>query len=115
MAHLCLLSENGSTASRWEIRDAPVSVGRGEDADLVVDDLALSRRHFVISREGTEYFLRDLESQNGTFVDGKPAKSARLGHSDCIMAGRSLFVFVDGQEPAGGTPVIAVSRYKPVG
>lgn len=93
IANLSLLDENGLTALKWDLGEQPLSVGRGSAADVRLDDAALSRRHFVIVREGEGFLLKDLNSQNGTFVDGKPAKAARLKHHDCIVAGRSVFLF----------------------
>jgi len=93
MASLCLLNENGVTAERWDLGAQPVSVGRGATADVRINDASLSRRHFVIVRDGKDYLLKDLNSRNGTFVDGRPAKSTRLHHHDCIVAGRTVFVF----------------------
>ena len=93
MASLCLLDENGSMAGRWELGLRPVTVGRGATADVVIDDPALSRLHFIIAREGGEFLLKDLNSQNGTWVDGRRAGMTKLHHHDCILAGRSLFLF----------------------
>lgn len=93
MASLCLLDENGSMARRWELGDKPVTVGRGLSSDVVIDDATLSRKHFVVEREGQEYLLKDLKSQNGTWVDGRRAQSTALHHHDCILAGRTIFLF----------------------
>ncbi len=93
MASLCLLDENGALAGRWELGLRPVTVGRGAAADVVIDDPALTRLHFTIECEGQEFLLKDLNSQNGTWVDGRRAGQARLHHHDCILAGRSLFLF----------------------
>ena len=101
MASLCLLAENGATAERWELGERPLAIGRDEDADIVIDDDTLSRRHFVITREAGSYVLKDLGSQNGTWVDGRPTKATPLHHHDCILAGRTLFMFNDATAPAG--------------
>jgi pSer/pThr/pTyr-binding forkhead associated (FHA) protein len=93
MASICLLDENGSVAGRWELGDKPLSVGRGKSADVVVNDATLSRRHFVVERDGEGYLLKDLDSQNGTWVDGHRAQATKLRHHDCILAGRTLFLF----------------------
>lgn len=93
MATLCLLDENGITARRWELGDKPLAVGRDKSADVVIQDAALSRRHFVVERDGGDYLLKDLDSQNGTWVDGQRAHSTRLRHHDCILAGRTIFLF----------------------
>ncbi len=93
MASLCLLGEDGATTQRWELGAKPLEVGRDETADIVIEDESLSRRHFVIMQDGAHYLLKDLNSQNGTWVDGKQAEITRLTHHDCILAGRTLFLF----------------------
>jgi two-component system, NtrC family, sensor kinase len=102
MASLCLLDEDGTVAGRWDLGESPVSVGRGESADVVIGDATLSRRHFVIARVGDSFVLNDLNSNNGTWVDGELAKATKLRHHDCILAGRTLFLFSEGGPP--GTP-----------
>ena len=93
MASLCLLDENGVMARRWELGDKPVTVGRGLSSDVVINDATLSRKHFVVERAGQEYLLKDLQSENGTWVDGRRAQSTALHHHDCILAGRTIFLF----------------------
>jgi pSer/pThr/pTyr-binding forkhead associated (FHA) protein len=93
MASLCLLDENGSMARRWELGDKPIAVGRGKSADVVIEDATLSRRHFLVERDGESYVLKDLNSQNGTWVDGHRAQATKLHHHDCILAGRTIFLF----------------------
>src|SRR5690349_15681167 len=68
MASLCLLAEDGALAKRWELGDEPIAVGRGELANVVINDATLSRRHFLIEPENGSYFIKDLASQNGTWV-----------------------------------------------
>ena len=111
MASLCLLDENGAMAKRWELGQKPVAVGRGKSADVVIDDATLSRRHFVVQREGENYLLKDLNSQNGTWVDGRRAQLATLHHHDCILAGRTIFLF---SESAGAPMGLSKGMEKPV-
>ena len=106
MASLCLLAEDGRKAGSWELGPRPLAVGRGESADIIINDASLSRRHFQIVREGDEYLLRDLNSRNGTFVDGKRAAATKLRHHDCILAGRTLFLFTE--QP--GAPLRGAAR-----
>lgn len=93
MASICLLDENGAATQRWELTENPLSVGRGASADVIVADATLSRRHFVILPENGHFWLKDLNSQNGTYVDGRRAAAVKLHHHDCIAAGRTLFMF----------------------
>ncbi|MBN2433044.1 MAG: GGDEF domain-containing protein [Acidobacteria bacterium] len=53
-------------------------MGRDADNDIVVDLAGLSRRHCLFYRRGQQAFVRDLESTNGTFVDGEPVSEAIL-------------------------------------
>ncbi len=104
MANLCLLSSDGTTARQWEIGDVPVTIGRGAFVDVKVDDEGLSRRHFMIAREGDEYLVQDLSSRNGTWVHGHRTAVARLRHNDCILAGTTLFRFCQDREAATVAP-----------
>ena len=63
-----------ATGSDKQIRlPAKAVVGRGKDCDVVLDDDSVSRRHAELARDDRGlYRLRDLESGNGTFLDGKP-------------------------------------------
>ena len=93
MADLCVLDENGAIAQRWEIGDQPVAVGRDETAEVTIPDNTLSRRHFLIWRDGGRFRIKDLNSQNGTWVDGQRAQGTELRHNVCIVAGRTVFMF----------------------
>jgi pSer/pThr/pTyr-binding forkhead associated (FHA) protein len=104
MATLCLLGNDGATAKQWEIGDAPVTIGRSGPVDVKVDDEGLSRRHFMIVREGAEYVVKDLSSRNGTWVHGHRAVAAKLQHNDCILAGNTLFRFCEEQAAASAVP-----------
>jgi pSer/pThr/pTyr-binding forkhead associated (FHA) protein len=101
MASLCLLGDDGLMVERWEIGDEPLAVGRDAAAEVTIADGSLSRRHFLIMRTGQDYLLKDLESQNGTWVDGRLADTVKLHNHDCILAGRTLFLFSELTPPAG--------------
>jgi pSer/pThr/pTyr-binding forkhead associated (FHA) protein len=101
MADLCLLDENGAVAQRWELGDEPVAVGRDDTADMPIPDNTLSRRHFLIWREGESFLIKDLGSQNGTWVDGQRAQGTKLSHNVCIVAGRTVFMFCEHRLHAG--------------
>jgi two-component system NtrC family sensor kinase len=105
MAHLCLLDEDGAVSQRWEIGDQPMAVGRSEAADVRIPDKLLSRHHFRIWREGADFLIKDLDSRNGTWVDGQRAEATKLAHDVCIVAGRSVFMFSE-----AGAPSVAACR-----
>jgi pSer/pThr/pTyr-binding forkhead associated (FHA) protein len=119
MAVLCLLSEEGAMSQRRDIGDQPVTIGRDASADWMIPDDALSRRHFTILREGEHFVLEDLGSQNGTSVDGQRTHRTRLKQNDCILAGRTLFLFHEHALPAAvglsGTMPIHKTAFLPAG
>jgi pSer/pThr/pTyr-binding forkhead associated (FHA) protein len=99
MATLCLLDDVGLIAKRWELNNEPVSVGRDDCAEVILDDESLSRRHFMVFRDKDGYSIQDLDSQNGTWVDGKRTHTTKLKHHDCIVAGRTIFLFDERSVP----------------
>jgi len=113
MASLCLLDDVGLIAKRWELNNEPVSIGRDDSAEVSLDDESLSRRHFMVFRDNDGYAIQDLDSQNGTWVDGKRTHTTKLKHHDCIVAGRTIFLFDD--RPVTGTPILtAVEERRPM-
>jgi ABC transport system ATP-binding/permease protein len=106
MADLCLLAEDGAVAQRWAIGDQAAAIGRDETADVTISDDTLSGRHFMIWREGDSYLIKDLNSQNGTWVDGQRVQGTTLRHDVCIAAGRTLFMFSEHSLPASPAGVV---------
>lgn len=71
-----------------------VTVGRGDTADLVIDDARVSQAHFAVERAGRGWAVEDLGSTNGTFVDGERLGGrAELPEQAVIRAGESVLVF----------------------
>jgi pSer/pThr/pTyr-binding forkhead associated (FHA) protein len=106
MADLCLLTEDGAVAQKWEIGDQPVAVGRDDTADVTIHDDTLSRRHFLIWREGAAFLIKDLNSQNGTWVDGQRTQGTKLCDNVCIAAGHTLFMFSEHPLPTNPAGVL---------
>jgi pSer/pThr/pTyr-binding forkhead associated (FHA) protein len=116
MATLCLLSDDGRISVCWQLGDTPLAVGRDEvEADVVIPDGSLSRRHFVISRDPAGWILQDLQSANGTWVAGHRAVATRLQHHQCIVAGRSVFLFKeeDNVQPTAAAPWLVPEAVTP--
>jgi Nif-specific regulatory protein len=85
--------------------EVEVSVGRDQANAVPIDDLAASRHHCVIRLSGERFQLTDLESRNGTFVNGVPVRQRLLEHNDQIRVGGSVFLFlrsVPAEVPRGG-------------
>ncbi|MER6097972.1 FHA domain-containing protein [Streptomyces sp. NPDC001728] len=75
-----------------------IRIGRASDNDLVVSDLVVSRRHAELRAhpDGT-YWIHDLGSHNGTFLNGRPVVDARVTPADIVGIGRSAFCLIGGQ------------------
>ncbi|MFJ2263793.1 FHA domain-containing protein [Streptomyces sp. NPDC087844] len=75
-----------------------VRIGRGDDNDLLVDDLSVSRLHAELRAlpDGT-YEIVDLGSHNGTFLNGQPVTRARIDAGDIVGIGHSAFCLVGDQ------------------
>jgi len=66
-----------------------IVLGRAEGCDVVVDNSQISRNHAKITKIGTKFYIEDLGSMNGTFVNGhRISGKTALGTSDTIILGR---------------------------
>ncbi len=90
-------TERGSVA----LRDGDNDIGRSADCDLVItDDERVSRRHARIVLDGGTAVVHDLDSANGTFVDGERIKSPRMLHGgEVIRVGTKHFQVGAGVSP----------------
>jgi DNA-binding response OmpR family regulator len=70
-AALLLWVEGEEIKERWTLAKPVSSIGRWQDNDVVIDDRWVSRYHAQIRREGAQYVIQDLDSKNGTLVNGQ--------------------------------------------
>ncbi|MEU0235820.1 MULTISPECIES: FHA domain-containing protein [unclassified Streptomyces] len=75
-----------------------IRIGRAPDNDVVVPDLVVSRHHAELRAhpDGT-YWIHDLDSHNGTFLNGRPVTDARVTPEDIVGIGRCAFCLIGGQ------------------
>jgi hypothetical protein len=78
---------------KHEITSPRVVLGRSRACDIRVDDLNVSRRHAEIRQEGATYWILDLDSMNGTSLNGKQVERERLRDGDRIVVGSTEIVF----------------------
>jgi transcriptional regulator with GAF, ATPase, and Fis domain/pSer/pThr/pTyr-binding forkhead associated (FHA) protein len=81
-----------------------LTIGRDPSNGLCLADLSLSRRHCAITLEGAPR-IRDLQSSNGTFVNGMQISDHLLTDGDRIQLGESLFLFISEASAAPAVPV----------
>jgi pSer/pThr/pTyr-binding forkhead associated (FHA) protein len=91
--YLYRIKPDGSAFGRWQLGDAPLIVGRDEGVAVWIPDYRMSGRHFAIVREGDTFVLHDLNSKNGTWVNGTRITGLELKPNDRITAGRTEFFF----------------------
>jgi Protein of unknown function (DUF3662)/FHA domain len=78
---------------RHVIERRAVVLGRSRECDIVLDDRSVSRRHAELVRHGDGFLLRDLDSTNGSSVNGKRIKEAAVEPGDDILLGTVALTF----------------------
>ncbi len=78
-------------------------IGRDKDADIAPADAHMSRRHAVIVYLDHSYILKDLDSKNGTLMNGAFIKQANLRHGDKFRVGDTTFQFILQDNPRNTT------------
>ena len=71
-----------------------VKIGRGDDADLVLPNVSVSRLHAIIEKQGEDYWIKDNDSQNGFRINQQYTKEHRLSSGDEIQIGAFSLVFL---------------------
>jgi len=76
------------------LKEGRTSIGRGPENTVVLNDNLLSRRHAAIYKEENHYWIEDLESKNGVYLNGKRISGReKLLHGSLIKMGSSIFRF----------------------
>jgi transcriptional regulator with GAF, ATPase, and Fis domain len=83
-----------SRGTARQLVDGRISVGRDDSNVFCLIDPKVSRRHCTIHQVDRHYDLSDLDSHNGTFLNGVPVKRQALNHGDTIRVGSSELVFL---------------------
>ena len=97
MARL-LLSLDGQVLAEYNMNKERYTIGRLPDNDIRIDNPAVSGHHSLIINILNDSFLEDLNSTNGTYVNGKLIKKHAMQHGDVITVGHHQLRFVDQQE-----------------
>ena len=80
--------------SIYALPEGDFSVGRQSASNINLEDHAASRKHCLFSRSGQQCTVKDLESRNGTFVNGTPITEHQLEQGDEIRIGGSVFCYL---------------------
>src|SRR5262249_10147816 len=96
--------ELGGQPERVAIDPLPFRIGRSPSMHLVLRSPQVSKEHAEVYRFGEQYCIRDLNSTNGTFVNGQNVREAFLVHGDIVHVGHQEFRFVQAAEATAGPP-----------
>src|SRR5271154_2640803 len=97
MARL-ILSLDGQVMAEYNMNKERYTIGRLPDNDIRIDNPAVSGHHSLIINILNDSFLEDLNSTNGTYVNGKLIKKHALQHGDVITVGHHQLRFVEDDE-----------------
>lgn len=100
-----LLKFNAAVIKEIPLDKPTLTVGRKPDNDIVIDNPAISSHHCKIVLKGDTYYVEDLESTNGTFVNEKRIVKSGLHDQDVVGVAKHALVFIDDRakpEDGGG-------------
>jgi DNA-binding winged helix-turn-helix (wHTH) protein len=99
MVPILVVQEGQLAGKRWPLNKPAITIGRGEECDIVLPDRQVSRSHVRILHDERGYAVEDLGSKNGTYVNGNPALGVvRLQDGDEIQVALSVRLLFVGAE-----------------
>jgi pSer/pThr/pTyr-binding forkhead associated (FHA) protein len=90
-----IVSIDGVVIKEVQLTKDRTTLGRRPYNDIVIDNLAVSGEHAVLQLTGNEVFLEDLNSTNGTYVNGKAVKKQLLQNNDTVEIGKYKIKFIN--------------------
>jgi pSer/pThr/pTyr-binding forkhead associated (FHA) protein len=89
-----VVSLDGVVIKEVQITKDKTTLGRRPYNDIVIDNLAVSGEHAVLQMAGHDVFIEDLNSTNGTYINGKAVKKQLLAHNDTVEVGKYKIKFM---------------------
>ncbi|NOZ54919.1 MAG: FHA domain-containing protein [Gammaproteobacteria bacterium] len=93
MSSKLILALDGEILREYQVESDFMSIGRKHENDIQLNDLTVSGRHSLVSRVGENIYIEDLNSTNGTLVNGSYVSKLVLKHGNVIQVGHHLFTF----------------------
>ena len=90
-----ILSLDGQTTAEYTMNKERYTIGRLQDNDIRIDNPAVSGHHSLIINILNDSFLEDLNSTNGTYVNGKLIKKHAMQHGDIVTIGHHQLRYVE--------------------
>lgn len=94
-----IVSIDGVVIKEVQLTKDRTTLGRRPYNDIVIDNLAVSGEHAVVQMSGQEVYLEDLNSTNGTYINGKAIKKQLLQNNDSVDIGKYKIRFVQESVP----------------
>jgi DNA-binding winged helix-turn-helix (wHTH) protein len=105
---ILIIQDENQPAQHWPMMRDNIVLGRGEECDIVLEDRQVSRQHIRIYRENDLFHIQDLESKNGTWVNGQQLKGTRELHDGdevhVALAVRVRFIGSGATSPLAADP-----------
>jgi FHA domain/zinc-ribbon domain len=93
-AALVIRAGGGRAGESFSLDGDRLTVGRRPDSDIFLDDVTVSRDHAVLVKRGSDIYLDDLGSLNGTYVNRRRIESHRLTDGDELQIGKYKLAFL---------------------
>jgi FHA domain/zinc-ribbon domain len=94
-AALIVRSGGGRAGETFQLDSPPTAIGRSPECGIFLDDVTVSRKHAVVSKQGDRWHLEDQGSLNGTFVNRERVEAAELSDGDEIQIGKYRLTFLE--------------------
>ncbi len=101
-----LLKFDAAVIKEVAMEKKSISVGRKPDNDIIIDNPAISGHHCKLTLEGGGYYVEDLESTNGTFVNEKRIKKSGLHHNDIVGVAKHSILFLNEAQPSSDATLV---------
>src|SRR3954467_8984412 len=93
-AGLFIAAGGGRVGESFPLNADRMTIGRRPDSDIFLDDVTVSRNHALLVRRSGDYYLDDLGSLNGTYVNRHRIESHRLDDGDELQVGKFKLAYI---------------------
>ena len=92
---LIVRAGGGRAGETFPLEHERITIGRSPDCEIFLDDVTVSRKHAVITKNGDDFRIEDEGSLNGTFVNKKRVEAAELENGDELQIGKYKLSFLE--------------------
>lgn len=111
MAHILEIQNGKHRGHKVKLKQARTIIGRGEEAQIRIGSHEVSRKHCLIEVRDDSIWVQDLDSSNGTFVNGSPiSREEELTPGSTLTVGPMTFELLGGTKTAKQQPRVAVKQ-----